>query len=252
MTPSMTPSMTPATTRSLIPSMTRTTPRSATMSVMSSMSTIWSRSPSEGTRVAASGTVGLATGVAVALASNLPLALLIGWTTGSGSLLIWIWLSVHRLDADATASAATAEDSSRTAVWLLVIGASAMSLAAVVVGLHRATTASLTNEWFLTLSSMTTVITAWMVLHTVFVLRYAHLYYDGDEVGGVDFPGGQAPDYRDFAYFGFTVGMTFQVSDTAVTDRRVRRTVLRHSLLSFLFGTAIVATTVNVLAGLVR
>jgi uncharacterized membrane protein len=202
-------------------------------------------------RVAVCGAAGITAAGAVAAGTAWQLALLTGWIVASGLLLAWIWLDVHGLDAAATAATATREDSSRTAARVLIVGASVMSLAAVVVGLRRASSASLAIERLLTVASMTTVITAWLVVHTVFVLRYAHLYYGGDHVGGIDFPGAEPPDYRDFAYFGFTVGMTFQVSDTAVTERPMRRTVFRHSMLSYVFGTAIVATTINVLAGLI-
>jgi uncharacterized membrane protein len=89
------------------------------------------------------------------------------------------------------------------------------------------------------------------MVNTVFVLRYAHLYYGVGAVGGLDVPGAEAPDYRDFAYLSFTVGMTFQVSDTALTDRTMRMTVLRHALLSYVFSIATIAFTINVIAGLV-
>ena len=90
-----------------------------------------------------------------------------------------------------------------------------------------------------------------MTVQTLFMLRYAHLYYGGERVGGVEFGNAELPDYHDFAYLAFTVGMTFQVSDTEVTERALRHTVLRHALLSYLFGTAIIASTISVLAGLV-
>ena len=90
---------------------------------------------------------------------------------------------------------------------------------------------------------------SWAVVHTVFTLRYANEYCS--EGGGIEF-GFDAPTYADFAYFAFTVGMTYQVSDTGVTSRRIRRSVLRHALLSFLFGTVIVAVTINVVAGFVQ
>ena len=98
---------------------------------------------------------------------------------------------------------------------------------------------------------MVTIVLSWLVVHTLFVLRYAHLYYGVGAVGGVEFPGERPPDYRDFAYLAFTVGMTYQVSDTEITDPVVRRTLLRHALLSYLFGTAIIASTISVLAALV-
>ena len=92
---------------------------------------------------------------------------------------------------------------------------------------------------------------SWAVVHTVFALRYAHLYYT-DTPGGIDFKQEPMPDYHDFAYVAFTVGMTFQVSDTDINTRPMRRAILRHALLSWLFGAIIVAMTINLIAGLVR
>jgi uncharacterized membrane protein len=93
---------------------------------------------------------------------------------------------------------------------------------------------------------------AWFLTHTSYALRYAHLYYRDDEegIGGLEFPCNTQPAYFDFAYFSFTVGMCFQVSDTELTGKRVRRTALHHALLSYLYGTVIVAITVNSVAGL--
>jgi uncharacterized membrane protein len=89
------------------------------------------------------------------------------------------------------------------------------------------------------------------LIHTIFTLSYARLFYDHDQ-GGVDFNQATPPAYSDFAYLAFTVGMTFQVSDTAVTSRAMRATVLRHALVSYLFGAVILAMTINLLAGLAR
>jgi uncharacterized membrane protein len=85
----------------------------------------------------------------------------------------------------------------------------------------------------------------------VFTLRYAHEYYT-EPVGGIDFKTDEPPDYQDFAYVAFTIGMTFQVSDTDVQGRKIRRTVLKHSLLSYLFGAVILAVLINVIAGIVK
>ena len=98
-----------------------------------------------------------------------------------------------------------------------------------------------------------TVVLSWTVVNTVFLLRYADLYYSAPEEGGVAFAGGEAkdrPDYRDFAYLAFTIGMCYQVSDTSLRDRRVRRAVLQHALMSYVFGVVIIATGVNIVAGL--
>jgi len=95
------------------------------------------------------------------------------------------------------------------------------------------------------------VSSAWMLTQTAYALRYAHLYYrdHGQGVGGLEFPGGGRPSYLDFAYFSFTVGMCFQVSDVTISTRQMRRAVLGHSLLSFLYNTAILATAINLAIG---
>ena len=100
---------------------------------------------------------------------------------------------------------------------------------------------------------ITTIALSWLVVHTTFALRYAHLYY-AEPVGGINYKQGPeyAPDYRDFAYTAFTIGMTYQVSDTDITSRELRHTVLRHALLSFVFGAVIIGATVNIVAGLLN
>jgi uncharacterized membrane protein len=93
------------------------------------------------------------------------------------------------------------------------------------------------------------VVLSWFTIHTLFTVRYARLYYTGDG-GGVNFHQDAQPDYLDFAYLAFTIGMTFQVSDTDLQSLRMRHTALRHALLSYLFGAVILATTINLVAGL--
>ena len=100
----------------------------------------------------------------------------------------------------------------------------------------------------LTALAIGSVALAWTSVHTVYVLRYARLYYSPPE-GGIDFHG-ETPDYVDFAYLGLTIGMTFQVSDTDLTGKRIRRVALHHALLSYLFGTGIVAIAVSSVATL--
>jgi uncharacterized membrane protein len=99
--------------------------------------------------------------------------------------------------------------------------------------------------------SVASVVLAWSVVHTVFSLRYAKLYYQG-EGGGVDFNEEESPCYTDFAYLALTIGMTFQVSDTNLKTKEIRRTALRHALLSYVFGALIIATTINLIAGLTK
>lgn len=206
---------------------------------------------SERVRVAICAAVGVVVGVVSAALTVWQQAVLLGWIATTLLLLAWIWLEVGRLDADATRAAASREDASRTASRTIIVLACVASLGAVVVGLHRASSASGVLQATLTVTALVTVVLSWLLVHTFFVLRYAHLYYGLPPVGGVTFPGVEAPSYREFAYLGFTVGMTYQVSDTEVTDPAMRATVLRHALLSYVFGTAIVASTISVLAGLI-
>ncbi len=95
-----------------------------------------------------------------------------------------------------------------------------------------------------------TILLSWAFIHTIFALHYAHEFYDEAAGGGMAFPGGDAhPDYWDFVYFSFVIGMTSQVSDVAVTSKQIRRTVAAHGVVSFLFNAALLALTVNIAAG---
>ncbi len=127
-----------------------------------------------------------------------------------------------------------------------------MSLVGVVLVFLKANEGLRPNEALLEGAGIVTIVCSWLLVHTVFMLRYAHLYYT-PPVGGIDFKTrDEHPDYRDFAYTAFTVGMTYQVSDTDITQRAMRHQVLCHAAISFLFGAVILATTVNVIAGLLN
>ena len=93
-----------------------------------------------------------------------------------------------------------------------------------------------------------TIALSWAAIHTTFALHYAHEYYRGSTSGGLKFPGGGEPDYWDFVYFSFVVGMTAQVSDVGITDKIIRRTATAHSVTSFIFNTALLALMVNIAA----
>lgn len=210
----------------------------------------WSAS-SERRRVALCAVAGLVAAVATAPVGVWELSVLVGWIVMAVSLLIWVWSEIGRLDAATTAKVATREDDSRAAMRVVLLVSSVVSLAAIVSALHRASTATTAMEVALTALALTSVVASWLIVNTVFVLRYAHLYYGGEAVGGMNVPGGAAPDYRDFMYLAFTVGMTFQVSDTTIDDPVFRQTVLRHALLAYVFSIATIAFTINVVAGLV-
>jgi uncharacterized membrane protein len=202
-------------------------------------------------RVVTVAVAGVAASVCSAVVSPWQFAVLIGWDVAAAALVAWIWVTVWNLDADSVRAVATHEDDSRAAARAVVTSASVVSLAGVIVGLVKAEQVGGTWRVVLTVAAVATVTLSWLSVHTVFAMRYAHLYY-ADPVGGIDFSGGDEPDYHDFAYVAFTVGMTFQVSDTTVPSSLVRRTVLRQAMLSYLFGTVIVALLINVTAGLIR
>lgn len=162
--------------------------------------------------------------------------------------IVSVWIGVRGADAAATARLARTEDASPVAAESVLIGAGAASLVAVAFALSQAGHALAPARGLLTALAIVSVALAWTAVHTVHVLRYARLYYSEPE-GGIDF-GDEAPDYTDFAYLALTVGMTFQVSDTALEAKRVRRVALHHALLSYLFGAVIVAVMVNTVAGL--
>jgi uncharacterized membrane protein len=162
--------------------------------------------------------------------------------------VVGVWVRVRGADPAATAQTARTEDASPVAAESVLVGAGAASLLAVAFTLAQAGDATAPDRGLLTALAVGSVALAWTSVHTVHVLRYARLYYS-PPVGGIDF-GTEPPGYADFAYLALTIGMTFQVSDTALMLKRIRRVALRHALLSYVFGTVIVAITVSTVAGL--
>lgn len=178
------------------------------------------------------------------------LAVVTGWDVAAVVLLAWIWLVVGRLDAHRTRAVATREDDSRVAVEVLLLSAAVISLAGVGSTIVKADQTTGATHVELLVASVLTVVLSWALVHSLFTLRYARLYY-ADPVGGVDFNSDDPPDYQDFAYLAFTVGMAFAVSDTDIGDRSVRRTILHHALISYLFGVVIIAVLVNIVANVI-
>ncbi len=176
-------------------------------------------------------------------------ATLIGWDAMALAYLAWTWAAVWPLDAQSTARSAVREDPTRAGADLLLLAAALVSLVAVGVQIIRSGNSKGATQNLETALAAVSVVVSWALVHTIYMLRYARLYYS-DRPGGVDFPGETAPRYSDFAYLAFTLGMTFQVSDTNLTSPAFRAAALRHSLLSYLFGTVIVATTINLVANL--
>lgn len=172
-----------------------------------------------------------------------------GWVAACIVYLLWVWIKVGRMDADRTSRQATREFPTRSGSDVLLLAASAASLVAVGVVLTSAKNAHGMEKDLLAGLAVLSVALSWFLVHTLFTLRYAELYYTGPD-GGVDFNQKKRPRYTDFAYLAFTIGMTFQVSDTDLTDDEFRVTALRHALLSYLFGAVVLASTVNLVAGL--
>jgi uncharacterized membrane protein len=172
-----------------------------------------------------------------------------GWAAAAAVFDLWVWLSVAHMNATQTATHATREDPSRAATDALVLWATVISLAAVALLLGEASSAKGAAAALLAGGAIVSVALSWLLVHTLFTLRYALLFYDGPD-GGIDFNQEDPPRYTDFAYLAFTIGMTFQVSDTDLKTHRIRASALRHMLLSYLFGAVILATTINLVAGL--
>ncbi len=169
------------------------------------------------------------------------LAILGGWDVGAATFLASVGPIILRADGLRTERLAMVEDNTRdTAVVLVTLAAAGRET-----GVLRVVLIAL---------AMVTVVVSWTVVNTTFTLRYADLHYkaegDGLDFGPTDAVG--RPDFRDFAYVAFTIGMCYQVSDTNVRNRGLRRTVLAHALISYVFGVVIVAAGINLVAGLIR
>jgi uncharacterized membrane protein len=183
---------------------------------------------------------------------------LITWIGCALTIIILNWIIILTSHPQEARKIAKLQDSSRAFLFGFIIVASLVSLVAIVFLLKSPKSISEFSRNAHILLAMGAVGISWWLVHTVFSLRYAHLFYDTDtddggtrKGGGLDFPDTKNPDFLDFIYFGFVVGMTFQVSDVQITDRTIRRLCLLHGLISFAFNTAIVALSINVISGLI-
>lgn len=176
---------------------------------------------------------------------------LIGWDAGAVLFCAWVWVAVWPMSADSTAAHAQRDDPSRDLTDLILVGAAVASLVAVGIVLADAGQASGADRYVRAGFALASVFVSWTLVHTVFTLRYARLYYS-DPVGGIDFNQPEPPAYTDFAYLAFTIGMTFQVSDTNIRTSAIRRAALRHGLVSFPMGTVIIAGAINLVSGLAK
>lgn len=176
---------------------------------------------------------------------------LFGWDAGAVVFCVWTWTSVWKLSPNSTASHSQRENPSRALADAVLLGAAVASLIAVGAVLFGAAHAAGNLKYLEAGFAVFSVLVSWVLIHTVFTLEYARLFY-ASPVGGIDFNEPDRPQYSDFAYLSFTVGMTFQVSDTDLQTKRIRRTALRQALISFPLGTVIIAASINLVAGLAK
>ena len=192
----------------------------------------------------------VAAGVAVLVGASWSVAVLVGWDALALVFLSWVWTTIFWKDDKGTAQLALAEDDSRATADGVILCASIASLVAIFFTLSEAAKNSGGHAVFLAGLAVGSIFLGWAAIQTTFTLMYARLFYTPPS-GGFDFEGG-GPDFRDFAYAAFTIGMTYQVSDTTVTQKRLRRVVVRHAILSFIFGTTIIAVAISAVANLVN
>jgi uncharacterized membrane protein len=205
--------------------------------------------PSATRRIAVAAAAGALGGVIVAIVGPwwlIPLAI---WDLAAAVLLGWTWRMLWPFGPAATAVAARREDPGRATGDVLLLGASVVSLLAVGLVLVRSGQEGGLAKGLLVGMCVVSVVFAWSIAHTVYALRYASLYY-ADEAGGIDFNESEPPSYGDFLYLALTIGMTFQVSDTDIGHKGIRRMAVRHALLSYFFGALIIGCTINLIAGL--
>lgn len=179
------------------------------------------------------------------------------WDAFAATALLSTWYTILTLRPAQIHASAKREDPSRAASLVLVLMGAGASLLAVLLLLQASAGAVGGARTQAILLSLSAVALAWTLIHTVFTVRYAHLYHDASptassEHGPLEFPGmDDLPDYLDFAYFAFVVGMTAQTSDVAIRGRRIRRTALMHGVIAWVFNTAVVALLISVLGSVV-
>jgi len=192
--------------------------------------------------------LGLAGGGAAALARVGLGSVLIGWDVFALTFIGWVWVAIWPAGPEATSEHAVRDDPTRRASEAVILSAAGVSVVAVGAVLLRSGHKGSVTQLDVALA-LASIVLSWLVVHTIFTLTYARHYYVGED-GGIDFNEDGPPRYSDFAYLAFTVGMTFQVSDTNIGTTEIRRTVLRHALIAFPLVTLILASAINLVAGL--
>jgi uncharacterized membrane protein len=192
--------------------------------------------------------VGIAAILSAVTSWRLSPRLLVGWNIGMG---LYLGLAFHMMAASDVVSIrrrAAVEDEGKFAMLVLTVASALASIAAIIAELSSTLNGGARQATQLVLA-ITTIVLSWAFIHTMFALHYAHEFYDDEGGGGLTFPGpDEDPDYWDFMYFSFVIGMTSQVSDVGITSKPIRRTVAAHGVVSFVFNVALLALTVNIAA----
>ena len=179
--------------------------------------------------------------------------IMIGWDTFGLSMIILNWITFGITKSERIREQAKKEDSSRTLIFFVILIATLASFLAVLLLLvtKHQFKSSESSHLIIAIAGM---ILSWFLIHTIFTVRYAHIFYGDAETdpkthaGGLEFPDDKKPDYLDFAYFSFVLGMTFQVSDVQISAKALRRLAMWHGLISFGYNTIMSALTINVIA----
>ncbi len=187
-------------------------------------------------------------------AMQAPTRALLGWCVGAFTYLALAWWLAHSFDAGRTRARAQVQDPSNAVIFLLMLLAVLLSVGAIAMVLQQAQSLAAGARLAHIALALLALAASWFTIHMVFAFHYAHRYYQAalqPEAGGpgLEFPGSAAPDYFDFLYYAYGVGMTSQVSDVQATSRAMRRLTLVHSVLSFGFNMALLALGINVVAG---
>jgi uncharacterized membrane protein len=211
----------------------------------------WAHGGSATTRVSMAAVAGVVAGLLVALPGDWQVGLLVGWDVAAAVYVAWTLAAIWHRDPAATARLALREDPGRPIADALLLVASVASVLAVGLVITAGRAGGSAARDASAALAVASVVLSWTVVQTVFTSHYARLYYS-HPAGGIDFNQQAPPRFSDFAYLAFTVGMTFQVSDTDLQTSTVRARVLQQALLSYLLGAGILATTINLVAGLLR
>jgi uncharacterized membrane protein len=194
---------------------------------------------------------GATLGVVLALGAQWAVAVSAGWSVAAVVIAVAILPRILHMDPERTKANAREEDFSRFSADFVVLAAAVASLIAIFYLVHEAGSRHGVTKVLLIILAVVAVVLSWQTVQTVYTLRYGDLYY-GDPIGGIDFNESQPPDYHDFFYLAWTIGMTFQVSDTNLETKAIRRTAIRQALISFVFVAVLLAVTINVVASLLK